>query len=71
MEGVGKFPRKMEMIFFQSLYPLETILSKIKFYSLELSAESKMAAGGHIGKMNYLRITNDTIFNGFLGQGMR
>ena len=50
-----------------SLDTIESFFSKIKFYSLDLSAESKMAAGGHIGKMKYLRITNDTIFNGFLG----
>ena len=52
---------------FCSLDTIESFSGKIKFYSLELSAESKMAAGGHIGKMKYLRITNDTIFNGFLG----
>ena len=34
-------------------------------------AKFKMAVGGHIGKMKYLRITNDTILMGFWGQRIR
>ena len=44
MKWVRLFPGKLEMIFFQRLYPLKAISGKKKFYSLELSAESKMAA---------------------------
>ena len=35
------------MIFFWSLDPVETFSDNKKFYSLELSAESKMAAETH------------------------
>ena len=41
-------------------------LVAIKF-ELGIFQKFKMANGGHIGKMKYLRITNDTIFNGFSG----
>ena len=35
--------------------------------TIERFEKFKMAAGGHIGKMKNVRITNDTIFNMFLG----
>ena len=44
MKWVRLFPGKLEMIFFWSLDPVETFSGNKKFYSLELSAESKMAA---------------------------
>ena len=69
--GCPNFSEKAGNDLFCSLDTIESFSGKIKFYSLELSAESKMAAGGHIGKMKYLRITNDTILMGFWGQGIR
>ena len=41
-------------------------LVAVKF-ELSIFQKFKMAAGGHIGKMKYLKITNDIIFNGFSG----
>ena len=67
--GRSKFSGKAGNELFCSLDTIESFSGKKKIYCVELSAESKMAAGGHIGKMKYLRITNDTIFNGFLGSG--
>ena len=43
-KGVPKSSGKLELDFFQSSYPLEVILGKIKFDSLEPTAKSKMAA---------------------------
>ena len=39
--------------------------------TIERFEKFKMAAGGHIGKMKNVRITNDTIFNMFLGSRNR
>ena len=46
--------------------PNNSSLVAVKF-ELGIFQKFKMAAGSHIGKMKYLRITNDTIFNRFLG----
>ena len=71
LEAIGQTTAFWGRIMKLTMFSLYTLRFKKKRRNMLVvlfkCSKFKMAAGGHIGKMKYLRITNDTIFNGFLG----
>ena len=73
-ESFGLFclnPFATDIVFFTldscSIGSEDQFLTWWPILTIERFEKFKMAAGGHIGKMKNVRITNDTIFNMFLG----